>query len=248
MADQHSSIACQPAAIYGKLILMLRLSIIVPVLNEAAGIRTVLAALQPLRAAGHELIVADGGSADATPDVARPWVDRLLQVPRGRARQMNAGAAAAGGDVFWFLHADTLPPRGADWLICQGLEASGRGWGRFDVRLSGGHPLLRVVERLQNRRSRLTGVATGDQAMFVRRALFESVGGFPDIALMEDVALSRALKRHGPPLCLPDPVVTSSRRWEQRGIVRTVLLMWRLRLAYALGADPRRLARLYERA
>ncbi len=220
-----------------------RLSIIVPVLNEADGITASLQPLQTWRARGHEIILADGGSSDATVALAEPWVDKIIRSGRGRARQMNTGARAARGDVLLFLHADTQLPPDADALILDALQA--RAWGRFDVRLSGAHPLLRVVETLMNRRSRLTGIATGDQAIFVRRALFEKTGGYPDIPLMEDIALSRALKKHGPPLCMKQRVLTSSRRWEQHGILRTILLMWKLRLAYALGADPARLVRHY---
>jgi rSAM/selenodomain-associated transferase 2 len=169
----------------------------------------------------------------------------VVAAPRGRARQQNAGAAAATGDVLLFLHADTLAPVDADRLVLDGLRRTGRGWGRFDVRLSGRHPLLRLTGRLTALRSRLSGIATGDQAVFVRRDWFEGAGGFPDIPLMEDVALTRALRRRGRPLCLRARVVTSSRRWEERGIARTIFLMWRLRLAYALGADPHRLAERY---
>ena len=223
----------------------LRISIIVPALNEAQGIAETLRALQPLRARGHQVIVVDGGSADATVEMARPLADVVLSSERGRAAQQNAGAAAADGDVLLFLHADTLLPPGADELVTGGLAASGRGWGRFDVRLSGRHPLLRVVERMMGWRSRATGIATGDQAIFVRRDWFRRAAGFPEIPLMEDVALSKTLRRMGPPLCLRERVLTSSRRWERRGVARTVLLMWRLRLEYALGADPARLADKY---
>lgn len=222
-----------------------RLSVIVPAVNEARVIQGTLEALLPVRAAGHEVIVVDGGSSDATARLAEPLADRVLTAARGRGRQMNAGAAVARGDVLWFLHADTLPPPEADQLIIRGLRRSGREWGRFDVSLSGRHALLRAVEFLMNRRSRMTGIATGDQGVFVRRCLFESLGGFPEIALMEDVAMSRCLKRHGRPLCLGARVVTSSRRWERQGIGRTVLLMWGLRLGYALGVEPARLARFY---
>lgn len=223
-----------------------RISIIMPVLNEKAGVLGAsLAALRPLRMAGHEVIVVDGDSIDASPAVAEKFADRLIVSPPGRARQMNAGAAAATGDIFLFLHADTLLPLRADRLIAHGLETSGRLWGRFDVRLSGQSPMLRMVERAMNLRSRLTGIATGDQAIFVRRALFQAAGGFPDLALMEDVAMSARLKRFGLPLCLKSQVVTSSRRWEKNGILRTIFLMWGLRLAFALGADPGKLARIY---
>lgn len=222
-----------------------RISIIIPALNEAAGIEATLVPLQPLRARGHEVVVVDGGSADGTPELARPLADRVIASPRGRARQQNAGAEAASGGVLLFLHADTRLPADADRSLLDGLRASGRGWGRFDVRLSGMHPMLRVVERMIGVRSRLSGIATGDQAIFIRRDWFQRAGGFPDIPLMEDVALSKRLREMGRPLCLRDRVVTSSRRWEERGVWRTIALMWRLRLEYALGADPARLARRY---
>lgn len=222
-----------------------RISIVVPALDEAAGIQSVLAPLQPLRERGHEVIVVDGGSTDGTPDLAASLADRVISSPRGRAVQQNAGAAAASGDVLLFLHADTALPDGADALVLGGLRRTGRGWGRFDVRLSGRHPLLRVVERMIGIRSRLSGIATGDQAIFVRREWFWRGGGFPELPLMEDVAITRALKRLGRPLCLRTRVTTSSRRWEERGIARTILLMWRLRWAYFRGADPAELARRY---
>jgi rSAM/selenodomain-associated transferase 2 len=224
---------------------MARLSIIIPALDEAEGIAGCLAALRPLRGRGAEAIVVDGGSADATAAVAAPLADRVITAPRGRASQMNAGAAAATGETLLFLHADTRLPEGADGLVLDGLAASGREWGRFDVAIEGRSALLPVVAALMNARSRLTGIATGDQAIFVRREAFRSVGGFPPIALMEDVAFSKAMKGRGLPLCLRQKVVTSGRRWEGRGALRTVLLMWRLRLAYFLGADPARLAERY---
>ena len=224
-----------------------RLSIVVPTLNEAPIIEACLSGLKPLREAGCEVIVVDGGSADATCDLADPWADRVLRSRRGRGRQMNTGARSAQGEVLLFLHADTrLPPR-AERLILAGLERSGRAWGRFDVRLSGRRALFILVAACMSRRSRLTGIATGDQAVFVRRTWFEAVGGFPDIPLMEDIALSRKLKRRGPPLCLPGPVITSSRRWEANGVVRTILLMWWLRTRYYFGADPSGLAAVYQR-
>jgi rSAM/selenodomain-associated transferase 2 len=223
-----------------------KLSVIVPALNEAENVAAALAALQPLRAQGHELILVDGGSADGTPALARPWVDRLLVAERGRARQMDAGAAQASGDVLLFLHVDTGLPLGAEALIEGALSRPGKDWGRFDVRLSGAHPLLRVVETLMNWRSALTGIATGDQAIFVRRSAFTRSGGFPDMPLMEDIVLSKRLKRSSWPVRLRQRVVTSSRRWEQQGVLRTVVLMWRLRLAFFLGTDPRLLKRLYD--
>lgn len=216
-----------------------------PVLNESGLIAYSLAALAPLRRRGAEVIVADGGSGDDTATIASPHCDRVVRSGRGRAVQMNAGAAVASGEVLLFLHADTRLPADAERLIVDGLNASGRHWGRFDVRLSGRHPLLRVVESMMNLRSRLTGIATGDQGLFVTRAAFAACGGFPAIALMEDIAISAALKHIGPPLCLRARVLTSSRRWEQRGILRTIVLMWHLRLRYFLGADPSELARVY---
>lgn len=218
----------------------MKLSIIVPVLNEAAVIGETLRSLAPFRAHGHEVIVADGGSEDATRELAAPLADQVLQAPRGRARQMNAGAAAASGDALVFLHADTRLPEGADALIFRSLEKYL--WGRFDVRIDSALPMLRMVEFAMNLRSRLTGIATGDQAIFVRRAAFP---GFAEIALMEDVAFSMAMKRQSPPACLREKAVTSGRRWEQRGVLRTMLLMWRLRLGYFLGAAPDDLARRY---
>ncbi|HSF22053.1 MAG TPA: TIGR04283 family arsenosugar biosynthesis glycosyltransferase [Burkholderiales bacterium] len=223
------------------------LSIIVPCLNEAEGIGQALAALAPLRARGAEIIVVDGGSSDGTVERAAPLADRVIDAPRGRASQMNAGAARARGEIMLFLHADTLLPESADALIVDGLKRSRRGWGRFDVVISGGSPLLRVVAQLMNVRSRLTGIATGDQAIFVTRSLFTAAGGYPEIALMEDIALSKRLKRFGQPLCLRHRLVASGRRWEKHGVVRTILLMWRLRLAFWLGADPGKLAVRYDR-
>src|SRR5262245_36553794 len=219
------------------------LSIIVPALNEAGGIAATLNALAPLRARGVELIVADGGSSDRTVELAGPLADRLIATPRGRGAQMNAGAALAKADTLLFLHADTTLPPDADRLVLQGVQE--RAWGHFDVWIAGRHPLLVVVAMLINWRSRLTGIATGDQAMFVTRQAFEQAGGFPDIALMEDVALSQRLKRIGPPLCLRARVVTSGRRWDQHGVLRTILLMWGLRLCYVLGREPAALARRY---
>jgi rSAM/selenodomain-associated transferase 2 len=222
------------------------LSIIIPVLNEAPVLVKTLPALQSLRQAGHEVIVVDGGSIDGSAALSESLADRVILSQRGRSRQMNAGASIARGDVLLFLHGDTFLPGDADRLILAGMKSPGRQWGRFDVRLSGNHLLLRAVEALINVRSRLSGIATGDQGIFVQRRIFEAAGGFPDIALMEDIALSRRLKKYGRPLCLRDRVLTSSRRWENNGLVRTVLLMWSLRLAYSLGANPTRLARLYE--
>jgi len=224
---------------------MTRLSIVIPTLNEEASIAQALAALRPLRAAGCDVIVADGGSRDRTVEIARPLCDRVVTAPRGRGAQMNMGAAAAGGDVLLFLHSDTRLPDRAEHLVLRGLEDSGRVWGHFDVRIDGRHPLLPVVAVLINWRSRLTGIATGDQTIFVAKSAFAAAGGFPDIALMEDVVLTERLRRITRPLCLSARVTTSGRRWDEHGLVRTILLMWRLRLAHFFGADPNLLARAY---
>jgi rSAM/selenodomain-associated transferase 2 len=224
---------------------MSKLSIIMPVLNEGDGIAAALDALADLRALGTEVIVVDGGSRDATVRQAKLRADQVILAPRGRALQMNAGAERASGDVLLFLHADTRLPAEADRIVLDGLDRSRRAWGRFDVEIEGRSPLLPVVARLMGLRSRLTGIATGDQAIFVRREAFQTVGGFPAIALMEDIALCKRLKRLGRPLCLRVCATTSGRRWEKNGVLSTILLMWRLRLAYFFGADPKGLARQY---
>ncbi len=221
-----------------------RLSIIMPVLDEAPAIEATLAALSPYRGRGVEVIVVDGGSRDDTPALACPLADCVLSAQRGRAAQMNAGAAVAHGEILLFLHSDTRLPDNADILIRDALAQSGLAWGRFDVRFDGGR-LLSLVAITMNLRSRWTGIATGDQALFVTRAAFNAVGGFPSIALMEDVALSAHLKRISRPFCNRTRVTTSARRWRQHGTLRTMFLMWRLRLAYFLGADPAELARRY---
>ncbi len=231
----------------------MKLSIIMPVLDEAAGIEAALTALAPLRADGAEIVVVDGGSRDGTARLAEPLADHVIAAAAGRAAQMNAGAAIAAGDVLLFLHADTDLPPDAERVVLDALARHSRAaWGRFDVRIDGGglllllpRLLLLLVALLMNLRSRLTGICTGDQAMFVKRDAFESVGGFPSIPLMEDVALSVRLKRVSRPLALRARVTTSGRRWRQRGLLRTLLLMWRLRLAYFFGADPATLARAY---
>jgi rSAM/selenodomain-associated transferase 2/rSAM/selenodomain-associated transferase 1 len=221
------------------------LSIIMPVLDEAAGIAATLAPLQAWRAHGTEIILADGGSRDGTPEAAGPWVDRVVHAPCGRARQMNAGAAAAQGDILLFLHADTVLPPGADELVRAALAGGRHAWGRFDVRLDSERPLLACVGALMNRRSRWTGIATGDQAMFCTRAAFAAAGGFPVQPLMEDIALSQRLKRLSAPAALTAQATTSARRWERHGAWRTILRMWALRAAYFCGADPATLARRY---
>jgi rSAM/selenodomain-associated transferase 2 len=221
------------------------LSIIIPALEEAATIADALGALAPFRARGAEVIVVDGGSRDGTMEAAQPLADRVIAAARGRGAQMNAGAAAARGEVLLFLHADTRLPTEADRVVLDVLRRTKRAWGRFDVTIAGRSPLLRLVAALMNLRSRLTGIATGDQAMFMTRAAFAQAGGFPDIPLMEDVVLSRQLKRVSAPACLHARVTTSGRRWDRDGVVRTVVTMWRLRFAFFLGAEPSQLARHY---
>jgi rSAM/selenodomain-associated transferase 2 len=219
----------------------LKLSIVMPVLNEAEPIGAALQALAPLRRDGCEVIVVDGGSADGTRELAEPLCDRVVSSARGRALQMNTGARHATGDALLFLHADTRLPPDGEIFMKEALKH--HLWGRFDVEIESRHRLLRVVACAMNLRSRFSGIATGDQAIFVRREAFP---GFPPIALMEDIAFSREMKRRGAPACLRERVRTSGRRWENRGVLRTVVLMWRLRLLYYLGARPERLARLYE--
>lgn len=223
-----------------------RLSVVIPALNEVAGMSAVLHALAPLAARGAQLLVADGGSVDGTVALAQAGGAQVVQAPRGRAVQMNAGAQQATGDVLLFLHADTRLPPDADRLIAQALASSPQVWGRFDVRIEGQPRLLRVIAACMNRRSRWTGIATGDQALFMTRAAFDAVAGFPVQPLMEDIEISRRLLKLSRPACLRARVVTSGRRWETQGVWRTVLLMWRLRLAYWRGAAPERLAALYK--
>jgi len=223
--------------------LALGISVIVPTLDEAPVLASTLAAA---RAADDvEIVVVDGGSRDATVAAARTLADRVLDAPRGRAQQMNVGAQVARGDVLLFLHADTLLPAGYAAAVRGALARADAVGGRFDVRLDAPGVVFRLTERLINMRSRMTGVSTGDQAIFVRRTVFERIGGYPPLPLMEDIALCRALKRLGVMVALRDAVVTSARRWQRQGVVRTVLLMWGLRAAYYAGVSPVRLARLY---
>ena len=222
----------------------MKLSFIIPTLNEEAFIRSCLEPLQHYRENGHEVILADGGSTDSTMEIAKPLVDRIIPGERGRARQMNAGAAAAAGDVYLFVHADTQLGTGIGDLLTERIRTA-RAWGRFNIRLSGSHPLLRIIEIFMNLRSRITGIATGDQVIFITRTLFQERGGFPEVPIMEDVEMSARLLRVCRPVCLREKVVTSSRRWERNGIIRTVLKMWYLRMIYFCGADPESLARKY---
>lgn len=222
-------------------------SIIIPMLNEQQNIQTLLGLLQPFRSSVAELIVVDGGSSDASCDVAKPLSDHLIQSESGRARQMNAGAEIAKGRLFWFLHADSIPSTQVIEKLQRISDSNEEVWGRFDVRLSGEHVLLKLAEALMNMRSRWTSIATGDQGIFMHRTLFEEVNGFPDLPLMEDISISRVLKKLKKPVCCSEKLVTSSRRWEQNGILRTIFLMWWLRLAFYLGRDPQRLYQQYYR-
>lgn len=220
------------------------ISVIIPVWREAASIEMLLGSLAHWREAGHELIVVDGDSDDDTARLARVDCDHLLVSPPGRAVQMNAGARQARGAVLLFLHADTrLPSTAMERLAA--FADSGYHWGRFDVRLSTGRPLFRIIAWFMNHRSRLTGIATGDQAVFVRRSVFESLGGYADLPLMEDVELCRRLKQISGPYCIAEPVITDSRRWETNGVWRTIWLMWRLRWHFWRGMSPEILAREY---
>ncbi|MFA6162915.1 MAG: TIGR04283 family arsenosugar biosynthesis glycosyltransferase [Methylobacter sp.] len=222
----------------------MKFSIIIPTLNEQKTIQSCLSALQPLRN-NCEIIIVDAGSNDQS-ITSTALADKILTSEKGRARQMNTGASHATGDILIFLHADTYLPDHALQLIEQHI-GSKRVWGRFDIRLTGDHFMLKVIARMMNWRSRLTGIATGDQVIFVTREAFASAGHFPEIALMEDIALSKALKKINPPICINAKVTSSGRRWERYGIYSTILLMWSLRLRYFFGADPQLLAALYSR-
>lgn len=222
-----------------------RISVIIPALNEAGNIVRTLDSLQPMRRRGHEVILVDGGSDDATLANSRPLTDQLVEAPRGRANQMRAGAAVASGAVIWFLHADTVPPESADRLILNELVQPDSRWGFFNVLFPGDSLMLKVVALLMNLRARITGIATGDQGIFITRVLYEKIDGIPAIPLMEDIALSRTLKRYKRPAVIREKLVSSPRRWEKHGVTKTILMMWGLRLAYFIGVDPARLAKYY---
>ncbi len=241
--------AAQTRITPGASIVRLSVAVILPVRNEAAVLEAALADLL-VRHDPLEVIVVDGGSRDASRAIADGFSSRypvrVFNAPAGRALQMNAGAAAASADILLFLHADThLPPGALDAVRAAIGIGAGHVWGRFDVRLDGKRFAYRVIEWFMNRRSALTGIATGDQAIFVRRDVFESLGGYAPIALMEDIEFSRRLKRRGRPARLADTVTTSARRWERYGVVRTVLRMWGLRFLFWVGVSPTRLARWY---
>jgi rSAM/selenodomain-associated transferase 2 len=223
----------------------MKLSIIIPTLNEAEGLPQLLADLYPLCGDDTEIVIADGGSHDGTAALARRAGLPCVEAPRGRARQMNAGAALASGELLLFLHADTRLPPGARAAMHAAIQ-SGAQWGRFDVRIAGQPFMLKIIGRMINLRSRLSGIATGDQAIFITRRCFNAIGGFPDQPLMEDIELSARLLRAGcRPACLRQHVLTSGRRWESRGVWRTILLMWQLRWAYWRGVPASQLAARY---
>jgi len=218
----------------------MKLSIIIPTLNEASNIESLL---EQLSGEDIELIVVDGGSDDQTVQLASSHA-KLVHSSAGRAIQMNAGAAAASGDWLWFLHADTQLTESVS-SYCSLITQSPAVWGRFAVRLDDSRFVFRVIERLMNARSCFTSVATGDQGVFVDRRLFDELDGYPEIPLMEDVALSKRLRKVMPVNCSTLPLITSARRWQQRGVLKTILLMWWLRLAYVLGVTPARLRQWY---
>jgi rSAM/selenodomain-associated transferase 2 len=221
----------------------MRISVIVPVLNEEKSIAASLMELQRLKP--EEMIIVDGGSSDETREICQRFGVELYLSHPGRAAQMNFGAQRASGDVLLFLHADTrLPPSAFDDIRAALQDRQVLG-GRFDLELDSPRPLLKLIGFMISLRSRLSKVGTGDQAIFVRREIFAELGGYADIPLMEDVALSRALKRRGAVACLRSRVVSSARRWEMEGIWRTVLKMWTLKTLYLLGISPVRLKRYY---
>lgn len=223
-----------------------KLSIIIPCLNEAANIRATLTPLQALRRRGHEIILNDGGSNDATLTLASSLVDLTTSGKPCRARQMNAGARLATGNVLCFLHADTLPPESIDETIKLALAGSARHWGRFNVRLNNSRWPFRVIEKMMNFRSCISGIATGDQGIFVYRDVFENISGYKDIPLMEDIELSKQLRQLSKPICIKHQTLkTSTRRWEQHGMFRCIFLMWNLRLRYFLGTPASKLAKHY---
>ncbi len=189
--------------------------------------------------------MSDSGSHDGTTDLAEPLVDLIVSSPKGRAIQMNHGAKAASGEALWFLHADTLIPANAHTNLMASLTAGKHVWGRFNVRLSGSRRIFRIIESMINLRSRISGIATGDQGIFIMAQTFHKIGGFDQIPLMEDIALSKKLKQLSQPMCMREQLTTSSRRWEQQGVFTTIILMWGLRLAYYLGASPQTLANRY---
>jgi len=224
---------------------MLSVSIIIPVLNEEDTIRHTLEQLKKIINDNCEIIIVDGGSNDQTLTIAAQYTNHCYTVEKGRATQMNHGATHANNDVLLFLHADTLLPVNFYNQLNSALQSSKHQWGRFNIRLSGLSPLLRMIEWFMNVRSRMTSIATGDQAIFVQKSLFKLVGGFKKIPLMEDIELSKSLRKHSKPVCLKTQVVSSSRRWEDNGYLKTITLMWKLRLLYFFGVSADKLVKLY---
>ena len=220
------------------------LSIIIPTWNESSCIATTLTLLQPIRQ-WSEIIVVDAGSEDSTQELARPLADLVITSEKGRAVQMNTGANSANGQYLLFLHADTQMPLTTQSALFTTLKQTPV-WGRFDIALSGQTIILQIVATFMNWRSRLTGIATGDQGIFVQQTQFTTIGQFPNIALMEDIAISRKLRKVSRPTCIAQPLITSSRRWESAGSMATIMLMWRLRLQYFFGTDPEKLAHIYQ--
>jgi len=223
------------------------LSIIIPTLNEENNIARVINDIKSsIQLENYEIIICDGGSSDKTTFIAESLCDQVVISPAGRGGQLNHGAKNAHGDILLFLHADTSLPIHFDKMITNAIATNpGKSWGRFDLRLSGEKVIFRIVERLINIRSRITFISTGDQCLFMTREIFENVNGFKHIPLMEDVDISKRLKNVCPPICIACPVVSSSRRWEEKGILRTILLMWWLRLLFYMGISPETLKRLY---
>ena len=219
------------------------ISIIIPVLNEEQSVKALLQQLQLYRQQGHEVIVVDGGSDDETVSISKPLADKVITSDAGRAKQMNNGVEESTNEVLWFLHADTSIPENVIETIQESLNKYD--WGRFNIKLSGSHFLFRIIEKMINIRSCLSGVATGDQGIFVKRKIFKSIGGYPEILLMEDVVLSKKLKTISQPICIKETLTTSSRRWKKNGIIKTILLMWYLRFLYWIGVTPDKLAKLY---
>ncbi|MDH5189696.1 MAG: TIGR04283 family arsenosugar biosynthesis glycosyltransferase [Gammaproteobacteria bacterium] len=220
------------------------ISIIIPALNEEKNILQTLSSLQTFRQRGHEIILVDGGSTDSTESIAKPLCDIVLSTRKGRACQMHAGATASHGDVLWFIHADTIAPQNADHMIEKALTK--KSWGRFDVTISGKSWLFRIIAVMMNLRSRITGICTGDQGIFVKKETYMRHGGYPDIPLMEDIAISKQLKKTELPACITIPMLTSGRRWDQKGVVKTMLLMWWLRFLYFIGVSPVKLSDIYK--
>jgi len=220
------------------------ISIIIPVLNEEDSIKPLLQQLQKIRQQGHEVIVVDGGSTDKTVSLSELLADKVITSSAGRAIQMNKGASHSKNEILWFLHADTLIPEGAIKHIQHALK--NRLWGRFNIHLSGKNILFRIIGTMMNLRSCLSGIVTGDQGIFIDKLLFNQTGGFPNIPLMEDIAISKNLKKFSRPACVKEKLITSSRRWEKNGILSTVFLMWKLRFLFWLGVSANKIALQYK--